>query len=129
MRRGKKWPNDLPTISSQPKGIEWLVAITLYRISPAFVSFRLQQIFPKERHLVVIEVYVIVCVAFTVFTWWLVPVAWWWLTIIFAILCSYFSLSTVVTLLHVVFLSKPLGPVEPLNVRLTCPRIFGPLIS
>jgi hypothetical protein len=51
---------------------------------------------------VVIEAYVIVCVAVAAFTWS------WWPAFVLAVICSYFSLSTVVTLLQVVFLSKPL---------------------
>ena len=38
----------------QLKGLEWLVATTLYRTWPytTFMSFSLQQIFPEECHLV-----------------------------------------------------------------------------
>jgi len=116
MRRGRLFPQDLTKISSDLKGIEWLVAAALYRVWPAFVSFWLQRRVAKERLILWIERYVIFCVAFTAVTWWWVGLTavtwWWWLTVIMAIICSYFSLSTVVSLLHVVFLSKPLGEVE-----------------
>jgi hypothetical protein len=104
MRREQRWPNELKEISSRLEGIEWLVAATLYLFWPLFLSFWLQIIFRKRRSLL-IELYVVTCVTLTVAIWWM-P------SLVGAILCSYFSLSTVMALLHVVFLTKVLGNVE-----------------
>src|SRR3954462_15930592 len=104
MRREQRWPNELKEISSRLEGIEWLPAATLYLFWPFFFSFWLQIIFRKRRSLL-IELYVVTCVTLTVAIWWMPSLAG-------AILCSYFSLSTVMALLHVVFLTKVLGNVE-----------------
>jgi hypothetical protein len=104
MQREAEWPEELPKIWSELKGIEALVAVVLYLIWPLFVSFYLQRFFRVRRSLIV-EVYVIFCVVTTLIVW-SVPTIWG------AVLCSYFSLSTVAALLHVVFLSKVLGGVE-----------------
>jgi hypothetical protein len=87
------------------KGIEWLTATLLYLAWPLFLSFWLRVIL-KSRPSLTIEFYVVGGVAVTVAIWWWTP------TLPGAILCSYFSLSTVLALLHVVFLSKVFGDVE-----------------
>jgi len=88
-------------------GVEVAVAVGLYLIWPLFISFWLDRLFryrPLLRSLV-IELYVLVCLGITI-TAWFVPSTY------AALLCSYFTLSSVVALLDVVFLSKALGGVE-----------------
>jgi hypothetical protein len=91
--------------SSHLEGIEWLTDTLLYLSWPLLLSFWLQKIIFRSRPSLTIEVYVVGCVAVTV-------ACWWFPTLPRAIVCSYLSLSTVVVLLHVVFLSKVLGPVK-----------------
>jgi hypothetical protein len=85
-------------------GIEAVIAAGLYLIWPIFVSFYLNLLFRKHSSLA-IEIYVIVWVGVTIASWFN-P------TTVGAVLCSYFSLSSVVALLDVVFLSRVLGGVE-----------------
>jgi hypothetical protein len=103
MRRNHSRSDDLKKLSSL-QGIEWLVAIVLYNIWYIFLSHWLQEMFSSRKSLTT-EFYVVSCVVVTVAVWWIPSLPG-------AILCSYFSLSTVMALLHVVFLSKPLGNVE-----------------
>jgi hypothetical protein len=107
---------ELDKISSRSKGIEWLVAAVLCLLQIFLLSFWLQRLLRRicrrplslndrrEQMDRVTEVYVVVCIVVTVFIWWMPTLAG-------AIICSYFSWSTIVVLLHVVFLSKPLGDV------------------
>lgn len=104
MRRDEKWPRELVTLWRSLAGIEAVVAAGLYLIWPLFVSFYLN-LFLRERRSLAIELYVLLCLGITVAVW-VVP------TTFGAVVCSYFSLSSVVALLDVVFLSKALGGIE-----------------
>ncbi len=104
MRRDGKWRCELSELWGSLTGIEAVIATGLYLIWPIFISFHLNYLFGKRRPLA-IEIYVVACVVVTIAVW-LVPTTWG------AVLCSYFSVSSVVALLDVVFLSKVLGGVE-----------------
>jgi ATP dependent DNA ligase domain len=69
-------------------------------------SWRWLRVIFKTRPSLTIDFYVVGCLGLTVTIWW------WMATLPGAIICSYFSLSTVVAVLHVVFLSKVFGDVE-----------------
>jgi hypothetical protein len=103
MRREQDWPNEFGKIS-RLEGIEWLTAWALYACWPVFLSHWLTRIF-KKRSALAIDSYVVGCFAVTIANWWM-P------TLTGAVVCSYFSLSSVMALLDVVFLSKALGGVE-----------------
>jgi hypothetical protein len=104
MRRNEKWPREFLKLWRSLVGLEAVIAAGLYLIWPIFVSFYLNLLF-RKRNSLAIEIYVVVCVGVTIAVW-LTP------TTLGAVLCSYFSLSSVVALLNVVFLSKALGGVE-----------------
>jgi hypothetical protein len=113
---------ELLTLWRRLSGIEAVVAVGLYLLWIVSPSFWLQMVFRKQT-VKVVEVYVFLCFAFT-FVVWLKPPFFFanpclhlsqnscaYFSLTLAALCSYFSLSTILALLHVVFLSKVLGPV------------------
>jgi hypothetical protein len=96
-------------------GIERQVAGVLYVLSFAQVSYWLSHnpiVSSLSDNVVLkaanrtIELYVIACVVITIINWSHGP--WLWLTV----LCSYFTVSTIITFLQVLFLGKIFGDVE-----------------
>jgi hypothetical protein len=103
--KGKRtFAADLKRIREHLSGIEWLFATILYAVWPLFISFWLYRFFDKRRSLAV-ECYVVASMILTIVNW-LAP------NIIITCICSYFSVSTVLTLLQVVFVNKILGEME-----------------
>ena len=104
-RAGDDFSYDVKKIWRELHGIEWLVATALYLLWYALLSYWLSHSVDKGRGRI-IEIYVISCLVITVANWWYEPCIW------LAVLCSYFTGSTIITLLQVVFLSKIVGDVE-----------------
>jgi hypothetical protein len=96
-------------------GIEREVASVLYVLSYAQLSYYLShnrivdrlsdQMWSKAANRT-IELYVIACLVITAINWWRGP----WLLVTVA--CSYFTVSTIITFLQVLFLRKIFGDVE-----------------
>ncbi len=117
MQRKLPWPAEGSKVWRSLAGFEAILATGLYWIWPLSLSFYLQKIpVARRRPDIAIEIYVSICLGLTIWFWlrpielvipfWLTPREW------AGALCAYFSTSSVVALLDVVFLSKVLGSVE-----------------
>jgi hypothetical protein len=102
---GDDFRYDLKTIARRLSGIEWAAATALYLVWYTLLSYWLSRITIKGRGRI-IEVYVVCTLAITILNWTWGPTLW------ATALCSYFSTSTIVTLLQVLFLNKGLGHME-----------------
>lgn len=99
---------DFKKIGGELRGVEWLLGAILYLLWYFLLSYWLSHLprVQKERRKLLIEAYVVSCLGVTIASWYSGPYLW------LSVLCSYFTASTIVTLLQVLFLSKIFGDME-----------------
>jgi hypothetical protein len=89
------------------RGLERCVGVVLYVLWFFCLSYLLSHLAPKGRvRGRIIELYVVATLVATISNWFCGPSFW------PSVVCSYFTLSTIIVLLHVLFLSKVFGDME-----------------
>jgi hypothetical protein len=98
---------DFAKIREKLNGVEFLFGSLLYVLWFTLLSYWLSHSVPKGRGRgLIIELYVLATLLVTILNWFYGP----WFCL--SIFCSYFTYSTIIVLLHILFLTKVFGEME-----------------